>query len=117
MKVSELNLKTVCNHIREIFENLDVTDINLLEAETISAIQFVMSYTGLPQNELDNYEDLTIAVLCLISDMWDNREYVTNQVNLNPTVQTILSLHCYNFVPPSESVVETFAVLPPNFRG
>ena len=117
MKISELNINIVCNHIREIYENLDTNDITLLESETVSAIQYAMSYTGLTQENLDSYEDITIAVLCLISDMWDNREYATNQTNLNPTVQTILSLHCYNFVPPSETVVETFAVLPPNFRG
>ena len=120
MLVSQLTINNVCNHIREVYENLSSDDIVLIEAETVTAIQFCMSYTNLTQEQLDNYPDITIAILSLIADMWDNREYTINAKNLNPVVATILSLHCYNLVPtPEDETVPTPipAVLPPNFGG
>lgn len=120
MKVSELTLDVVLNHIREVKENLEETDIDLLKAETVSAIQFCMSYTNLSQEELDNYPDITVAVLCLIADMWDERNtLISSSVKENPTVNTILGFYCFNLIPtpPDEEPKDNpMAVLPPNFE-
>lgn len=120
MKVSELTLDVVLNHIREIKENLEQTDIDLLQAETVAAIQYCISYTNLSQEELDNYPDITIAVLCLIADMWDERNMlISSSVKENQTVNTILGMYNFNLLPTSENSVpkdNPSAVLPVNFE-
>lgn len=120
MKVSELTLDVVLNHIREVKENLEQTDIDLLRAETIAAIQYCISYTNLSQEELDNYPDITIAILCLIADMWDERNMlISSSMKENPTVNTILGMYNFNLLPtsPDESPKDNpGAVLPISFE-
>ena len=48
--------------------------------------------------ELDEHEDITIACLCLINDMYSERDYKVDRTNLNPTVETILSMHSRNYL-------------------
>lgn len=120
MKVSELTLDVVLNHIREVKENLEQTDIDLLKTETVAAIQYCISYTNLSQEELDNYPDITIAVLCLIADMWDERNMlISSSVKENQTVNTILGMYNFNLLPTPENSVpknNPSAVLPANFE-
>lgn len=105
MKVSRLNLEIILNHIREEAENLDEDDLILLEAMKTAAIQYVISQTGLTEKELDEHEDITIAVLTLISDMWDNRAMTIQRSNVNIVVDTILSMHRMNLVPTPDAEV------------
>lgn len=120
MKVSELTLDVVLNHIREVKENLEQTDIDLLTAETVAAIQYCISYTNLSQEELDNYPDITIAILCLIADMWDERNMlISSSVKENQTVNTILGMYNFNLLPTPENSApkdNPSAVLPANFE-
>lgn len=105
MKVSGLNLEIILNHIREEAENLDEDDLILLETMKTAAIQYVISQIGLTEKELDEYEDITIAVLTLISDMWDNRAMTIQRSNVNIVVDTILSMHRMNLVPTPDAEV------------
>ena len=89
----------MCNHIREVKDNLSDEDMILLESMHDSAIAYCTGYTGLTKEELDNYEDITIAVLTLISDMWDNRAMTVERSNVNRVVDSILGMHCINLLP------------------
>lgn len=89
----------VYNHIREIEENLETEDKVLLEAMKVAAVNYCIGYTGLNADELDEHEDITIAVLTLISDMWDNRSMTVDRANVNRVIDTILGMHCVNLVP------------------
>lgn len=64
-----------------------------------AAISYCVGYTGLTELELDNHEDITIAVLTLISDMWDNRSMTVDRSNVNRVVDVILGMHCQNLLP------------------
>jgi hypothetical protein len=67
-----------------------------------AAIAYCVGYTGLTNEELDNHEDITIAVLTLISDMWDNRSMTVDRANINRVVDTILGMYCINLLPSTE---------------
>lgn len=67
-----------------------------------AAIAYCVGYTGLANEELDNHEDITIAVLALISDMWDNRSMTVDRANINRVVDTILGMYCINLLPSTE---------------
>lgn len=105
MKVSKLSLEMILNHIREEKENLDVNDLTLLDAMKTAAVQYVISQTGLEEQELDKYEDITIAILTLISDMWDNRSMTVQRSNVNIIVDNILGMHRTNLVPTPDAEV------------
>lgn len=99
MKVSELNLSQICDYCRIIEDDLTDTEKVTLEAMRKAAIGYCVSYTALTEAQLDEHEDITIAVLALISDMYDNRLRYVDKANVNRTVETILNLHCYNLIP------------------
>lgn len=105
MKVSKLSLEMILNHIREEKENLDENDLALLEAMKTAAVQYVVFQTGLEEQELDKYEDITIAILTLISDMWDNRSMTVQRSNVNRVVDSILGMHRTNLLPTPDAGV------------
>lgn len=92
MKISELSdqqIKEYCG--------MD-EDCSMLDVYKSAAKSFIVSYTGLSDEEVKSHEDLTIAYLVLINDMSLNRDYTVNTDRLNPTVATALSLHSRNNV-------------------
>lgn len=99
MKISEITSEIIYNHIREIEDNLDSNDKILLEGMHAAAVAYCTGYTGMTMGEMDACEDITIAVLTLISDMWDNRAMTIDRSNVNTVVDNILSMHCMNLLP------------------
>ena len=63
-----------------------------------AAIAFVKGFTGLSEEELDQHEDITIAVLMLIADMYDNRQIQVDKNTINRTADTILGMHSVNLL-------------------
>ena len=49
---------------------------------------------------VDDFEDLSIAYLMIIADFYDNRNLYADYkaTTLNKGIETILNLHCRNFV-------------------
>nr|DAU36040.1 MAG TPA: head tail connector [Caudoviricetes sp.]DAY41745.1 MAG TPA: head tail connector [Caudoviricetes sp.] len=97
MKVSELTIDVVANFIR-----VDITSETepILNLVLKAAIQYCMTYVGIDdKQELDEYEDMTIAVLSLCGEFYDNRTFtaVENAV-VNPTAQAILDKYSFNLL-------------------
>lgn len=105
MKVSKITQGVILNHLREEEENLDCEDLNLLDVMKTASVEFCKSQTGLSDEELDKHEDITIAVLTLISDMWDNRSMMVQKNNVNMIVNAILGMHRTNLIPTPDSEV------------
>lgn len=80
-------------------ENLEPEDLALIQVMQSAAINYCTGYTGLTSDELDEHEDITIAVLTLISDMWDYRSMTVDRSNVNRVVDTILGMHSINLMP------------------
>lgn len=94
MKISELTGEHIAEYIRADYETEKATFGIIKKA----ALEYIKSYTGLTDDEMDKYEDLTIAALVLCSDMYDNRQMTVQTDKENPTVKQILSLHAANLL-------------------
>lgn len=100
MKVSEIQLSDICEHIHEIQDALEKSEQKQLENIMLpAAVAFCVGQTGLGKEELDKYEDITIAVLEVVADMWDDRSLIVMNDKINPVVDKILSMHSANLLP------------------
>lgn len=105
MKVSEITQDVILSHLREYADNLEYYDTVLLETIKKTAIEYCKSQTGLVEAEIDKHEDITVAVLTLISDMWDNRSMTVQKNSVNIVVDTILGMHRTNLLPTPDAGV------------
>lgn len=95
MKISEVTLDKVKNHCHVY---IDDDDNYLKDIVLPAAKSFIKNYTGLTDETVDTKEDLTIALLVLCSDMYDNRHFVINASNINPIAKSILGMHSVNLL-------------------
>ncbi|MDY3960173.1 head-tail connector protein [Romboutsia timonensis] len=96
MKISEITLDTVRDYINA-FEETDKNIQMLLDASK----HFILKRTGIAEDKLDNYEDLSIVALCVCSDMYDRRQFTNDTssgTTVNPIVDSILNMHSFNLV-------------------
>lgn len=98
MRVSEISLRDICRQIRTDEEYLTEGDRQHLAVLQKAAVEYVKGYTGLDDAAIDTHEDITIAVLVLISDMYDNRQMTVDKSNVNRVVDTILGMYCINLL-------------------
>lgn len=96
MKISEITL----NDVKEYINAPDETDRNVQMLIDASK-KFILGRTGIKEDKLDNYEDLTMVLLILCSDLYDQRQFMldsNNGVPLNVIVESILNMHSFNLV-------------------
>ena len=107
MKISELTISEICHHLRENEAALSEADIAYIQGLKLAGINYIKSHTGIYGMEepddngrmLDDYDDLTIALLAIISQMYDNRQLTITGDKINPIVSFILGMHDYNLIP------------------
>ena len=95
-KLSEISVDSIADYLRlaEVTEN----DREFLATLNGVAKDYIMQYTGIPEDELDNYNDLVIAAYVLIQDMYDTRAMYVESDNVNKVVDTILGMHQRNLL-------------------
>ena len=95
-KLSEISVNSIADYLRiaELTEN----DREFLATLYGVAKDYIMQYTGIPEDELDNYNDLVIAAYVLIQDMYDTRTMYVESDNVNKVVDTILGMHQRNLL-------------------
>lgn len=95
-KISEITYQSVAEYIRlsEISQDDQETLTNLINI----SIDYISKYTGIANENLDNYNDLVIVVFILCQDMWDNRSMYVDNSNMNKVVETILGMHQINLL-------------------
>lgn len=99
-KISDITYEDIANYIRlseisEDEENYLTTLINISK-------DYILNYTGIAEENLDNYTDLIIVVFVLCQDMYDTRSMYVDNSNLNKVVETILGMHQNNLLPNGE---------------
>ena len=97
MKISEITAQDIADYLRLD----DPTEIETAEIERMkaSAISFITGYTGLSEEEIDDFEDLSQALFVLVADMFDNRNMqIDKTVNVNKMVDRILGMHSVNLI-------------------
>lgn len=93
MKVNEITIED----IKEYGVYSDEDD-KLLENLLVASKSYVKNYTGLDDETINDIEDLSIAVLGLVNEFYNNRDYTSNQTRLNPAIRCILGMHSRNHI-------------------
>ena len=98
MKVSEITVSDLAAHLR-----LDNSDDALLKPMLAAARDYVRSETGLTDEEIDEHDELAIATMVLVQDMYDNRAFTDTASgqagpHANLVVASILGHHRVNLV-------------------
>jgi len=98
MKVSQINIDILKNYIR-----IDINEDDELLTQILNSVKnYIQNYTGLTLEEIDQKEDITIALFALCAEMYDNRQYTVSNgrynVGENKIVSSILNLHSVNLL-------------------
>ena len=94
MKISEVTLTEVKSYLRVT----DTDDDSLLEIILAAATSYILSFTALTAEEADLIPELSIALMCLCSDMYDVRTSQASNDKQNPIVSTVLNMHRRNCI-------------------
>lgn len=97
VRINEVTIETLKAYCRVDWTEED----DLFYAILTAGRQFILSQTGMTAAEADEKEDLTIALLILGTEMYENRSYTmsTNRtVNINPAVDAIIGQYRMNFL-------------------
>lgn len=101
MALSTLSATTVAEYL-----HIEADDA-LISPLLAAAKSYCCAYTGHTLAELDEYDDVDMAALIWISDMYDQRTEHTDKPINNPAVETILSLYSCNLLPKEEEEDES----------
>ncbi|WP_198401298.1 head-tail connector protein [Clostridium botulinum] len=93
IKMNEVTTDLLVNYCNAYDE-----DKQLLEIFKDASVDYIKSYTGLTDEEINNKNDLTIALLVLVSGMFDSRSIEADKTNINLILDSILGLHSRNLV-------------------
>lgn len=95
MNFKDISLNELKDHLKIDGNEEDV----LINSYLNLAKKYVLSYTGLTEEQASLKDDLTFAVLALAGDFYENRiNSVTVQNRENPIVKSILSMHSVNYL-------------------
>ena len=97
MKTSEINMDIIKQYLK-ISDELSDAEKKELDMIKLGALAYVRSYTGYTSEELDQHEDITIAVLIIIEDMYDDRTMLEDKDKLNLILQTTLGMYNKNLL-------------------
>ena len=73
-------------------------DETALNACLTAAKSRAVGYTGLTLAELDEHEDITIAVIGMVNDFYTNNRPDTAQIAINPMSRNILNMYSKNLL-------------------
>lgn len=94
MRVSEVTNEQIAEYLR-----LDPDEVpEEIKPIREAAIEYMKSYTGMDDEELDEHEEFYIVLLVLCQDMYDNRAMTVANGNTNRTVSSILDMHRKNLL-------------------
>lgn len=96
IKVSEVTTGNLGDFLR--LTELTQSETQLLETIIESGKSYIKTYTGLTTEQLDLYPDITLALMVICQDMWDNRSYYVESNNVNKVVENILGSHSVNLL-------------------
>ncbi len=93
MKISEVTINELKEYAN-VEHDLDDKLFNMISA----AKSYIKSYTGLTLEQIDDKEDLTIALMTLTNEMYDNRVFIVQDIKLNTFISSILDMYSVNLL-------------------
>lgn len=100
-KVSDITYSDIASYLR--LSEVSDADKNYLTTLINISKEYISKYTGIANDDLDNYTDLIIVVFVLCQSMYDDRTMYVDNSNLNKVVDTILGMHQNNLLPTGET--------------
>ncbi len=100
MKLSEINKSDVIEYLKleeELYQE-DSAGERQLFAVMKAVHDYILEYTGLPEERADSHEDFYTAYMVLCQDMIDNRSFYVDKNNVNRVVDSILAMHSENLL-------------------
>ena len=97
MKLSEIDVPFVKEYLRQDSDEDDMLIGVILEG----AKDYIVKYTGQSLEQLDDSEDLTIAVLVLVAELYDNRTISVNErinLRINSMLESLLGRYSINLL-------------------
>ena len=91
MRVSEIDEDYLVNYLK--LDEPDDDDIKFAQTCLDAAKSFIRGQTGLDDEQIDAYEDITIAVL-----VYDNRRLYVEKSNVNKVVDSIIYQYAENWL-------------------
>lgn len=95
MKISEVKVDYIISYCNAYQDEDTKRDMEIILA---AAKSYIKSYTGLDDDAMDEYEDLTLILLAIVSDSYDNRSFSVETSKVNNLYQSILDMHCTNLL-------------------
>jgi hypothetical protein len=94
MKISQVTIAELKQYAN-VYHDLDDS---LFQAILVGATHFITNYTGKTGLELDEYEDLTVALMILSNEMYDNRMVTVEHNKCGFVIRTLLDSHSTNLL-------------------
>ena len=95
-KISDITAADIAEYLRIATPTAD--DLKFINTTMRVAKDYILKYTGIAADKLDDYEDLIIVVFVLCQDMFDTRAMYVDSNNVNKVVDTILGMHQRNLL-------------------
>ena len=89
-KISDITYQDIADYIR--LSEVSQDDQNYLTTLRNISIDYISKYTGIANDDLDNYTDLIIVVFVLCQSMYDDRTMYVDNSNLNKDFRTSIKL-------------------------
>ena len=97
MRLSEIDVSFVKEYLRQDGNE----DDKLIGAILESAKDYIVKYTGQSLDQLEKNEDLTIAILVLCSEFYDNRTISVNErinLRINSMLESLIGRYSVNLL-------------------
>lgn len=97
-QATKLTKDQILRHLRLVPEYVEPGEWEMISAMHRAAVAHTLDALGIDEEYLDSKENLAIAVLCLIGDMYDNRSMSVDADKPNRTVHSIFALYDENLI-------------------
>lgn len=94
MKLSQVQISDLKQYAN-VYHNADDNTFSII---LTAAKQFIVTYTGLQLYDLEQYEDITVALFVLCNELYDNRDFTCDPKSVNFVVKQILDSHSVNYL-------------------
>ena len=97
MKLTEIDVPFVKEYLRQDGDE----DDRLIGAILEGAKDYIVKYTGQSLEQLEESEDLTIAVLVLVAELYDNRTISVNErinLRINSMLESLIGRYSVNLI-------------------
>lgn len=94
MKISEVTIDDLKEYASVDHDLDDKIFSNIL----LAAKSYIKGYTGLSEEQIDSKEDLTIALMVLCNEMYDNRVFSVENNKANTVITNILDMYSVNLL-------------------